>query len=314
VNTHKNARLTLPGRVLLIERIVVGGWSRRQVARAQGVSVKTVSKWLARWDQGGLAGLAERSSRPRRSPTRLAARLVRRIGRLRQRRRWTSVKIAQRLQLALATVVRWVRRLGLAVLPPVTPPPPRCRYERAQPGELVHVDTKRLARIVQVGHRITGDRRRRGPRGRTGWETLHVAVDDRTRLAYVELWPDERSPSAVGFLTRALAWFATYGIRVAAVMTDNAWAYVHGRYPAALAAHGIRHVRIRPYTPRTNGKAERFIQTALRDWAYARAYRTSAARAAALPVFLRYYNHERPHLALGNLTPAARLAQAGTTS
>ena len=171
MNTHKNARLTLPGRVLLIERIVVGGWSRRQVARAQGVSVKTVSKWLARWDQGGLAGLAERSSRPRRSPTRLAARLVRRIGRLRQRRRWTSVKIAQRLQLALATVVRWVRRLGLAVLPPVTPPPPRCRYERAQPGELVHVDTKRLARIVQVGHRITGDRRRRGPRGRTGGPT-----------------------------------------------------------------------------------------------------------------------------------------------
>lgn len=313
MNTHKNARLTVPGRVLLVDRVVVGGWSRRQVAQAQGVTVKTVSKWLARWQTEGVAGLRDRSSRPQRSPSRLAARVVRRIVLLRQRR-WTSPRIARRLCLALATVVRWVRRAGLATLAALTPRPPVVRYERQRPGELVHVDTKRLGRIAVVGHRITGDRRQRGPRCRTGWEALHVAVDDATRLAYVELLPDERTPSAVAFHTRAVAWFAQQGVPVASVMTDNAWTYVHGRYPQVLAAQGCRHLRTRPYTPRTNGKAERFIQTALREWAYARAYRTSAARAATLPAFVRYYNQERPHMALGDLTPLARLARLATTS
>lgn len=201
-----------------------------------------------------------------------------------------------------------LRRLGLGRLPSLTVRPPIVRYERERPGELLHIDAKKLGRIVVVGHRITDDRAVRGPRRATGWETLHVAIDDCSRVAYAELLPDETAASAVVFLTHAVAWLATLGVHVEAVMTDNAFCYVHRQYATAIAALGLRHLRTRPYTPRTNGKAERFIQTALREWAYAKAYRSSAQRAGALGPFLTDYNTTRPHTAHGRRPPISRLS------
>lgn len=197
---------------------------------------------------------------------------------------------------------------GLGRLPSLTVRPPIVRYERERPGELLHIDAKKLGRIVVVGHRITGDRAVRGPRRRTGWETLHVAIDDCSRVAYAELLPDETAASAVVFLAHAVAWLATLGVRVEAVMTDNAFCYVHRQYATAIAALGLRHLRTRPYTPRTNGKAERFIQTALREWAYAKPYRSSRARAGALGPFLTSYNTTRPHTAHDRKPPISRLS------
>jgi transposase InsO family protein len=182
------------------------------------------------------------------------------------------------------------------------------RYERDRPGELLHIDAKQLGRIVVVGHRITGDRAVRGPRQRTGWERLHVAIDDCSRVAYAELLPDKTAASAVVFLDHAVTWLATLGVRVEAVMTDNAFCYVHRQYATAIAALGLRHLRTRPYTPRTNGKAERFIQTALREWAYAKPYRSSRARAGALGPFLTSYNTTRPHTAHDRKPPISRLS------
>jgi transposase InsO family protein len=232
---------------------------------------------------------------------------VRRIEQLR-RRRWTSPWIAHALGLPVSTVVVTLRRLGLNRLRALEPREPVVRYERARPGELVHVDTKRLARIAGIGHRIHGDRRRRPAVG-LGWEHLHVCVDDATRVAYSELLPTERGPQVVGFLERAAAWFARLGIQIERVMTDNALAYRSHAYRAILEGLGARHLRTRPYRPRTNGKAERFIQTCLREWAYRRPYRTSAGRQAALGGFLRHYNAERPHTALQRRPPLARFLE-----
>jgi transposase InsO family protein len=271
------------------------------------VSERTVRKWIRRYEREGRAGLADRSSRPARSPRRLGTSLERRIAQLRARRR-TGPQIADALALPLSTVGDVLRRLGLGRLPPLVPRPPIVRYERATPGELLHIDAKKLGRIVVVGHRITGDRTRRGTRGRTGWECLHVAVDDASRVAYAALFPDESAVSAVQFLRDAVAWLARMGVRVEEVMTDNAFCYVQRQYATALAALRIRHLRTRPYTPRTNGKAERFIQTALREWAYARPYRSSAQRAGALAPFLRTYNTTRPHTAHGRRPPITRLS------
>ena len=309
MNTHPNARLGFAGRVRLVERLLAGE-GPRAVAATSGVSVRTAYKWLARYRAEGAAGLHDRSSRPHRSPAATPAPLVRRIEALR-RSRATSPQIARALGLPVATVVVVLRRLGLSRLPPLHAPPPTpvVRYERARPGELLHVDTKRLGRIAVVGHRITGDRAVRGPRGRTGYEYLHVAVDDASRLAYTELLPDERGVASAGFVQRAAAWLAAQGVRVERVMTDNAFAYRSHAYRDALVALGARHLRTRPYTPRTNGKAERFIQTCLREWAYAVAYPTSAHRALALPGFLRYYNTARPHTALGHQPPLSRLSR-----
>jgi transposase InsO family protein len=208
----------------------------------------------------------------------------------------TGPRIADALRLPLSTVGDVLRRLGLGRLPPLVPRPPVVRYERATPGELLHIDAKKLGRIHAgvVGHRITGDRAQRGPRQRTGWEYLHVAIDDASRFAYAELLPDETAGSAVAFLRHAVAWLAALGVRVERVMTDNAFCYTQRTYAAATAALGVRHVRTRPYTPRTNGKAERFIQTALREWAYVRPYRSSRQRAGALGPFLTDYNTTRP--------------------
>ncbi|HEX4628226.1 MAG TPA: IS481 family transposase [Gemmatimonadales bacterium] len=305
MNSHKNARLGFAGRVRLVERVLRDGERVVVVAGTMGVSRQTVYKWVARFRGEGLAGLHERSSRPHRSPRRLAVRWMRRIERLR-RRRWTSPRIARELALPLSTVVVIVRRLGLPRLRCLEPPVPIVRYERERPGELLHVDTKKLARITRVGHRITADRATR-VRGR-GWEHVYVAVDDASRAAYCELLAREDGPTAAGFLRRAAAWLAQRGIRLERVMTDNAGAWRATASQHALAELGVRHLRTRPYTPQTNGKAERFIQTVLREWAYARAYRTSTARAAALPGFVRYYNAERPHWALGMQPPLTRLA------
>lgn len=233
--------------------------------------------------------------------------LERRIARLRTQRR-SGPQIADALALPLSTVGDVLRRLGLGRLPSLTVRPPIVRYERERPGELLHIDAKKLGRIVVVGHRITGDRAVRGPRRRTGWETRHVAIDDCSRVAYAELLPDETAASAVVFLAHAVAWLATLGVRVEAVMTDNAFCYVHRQYATAIAALGLRHLRTRPYTPRTNGKAERFIQTALREWAYAKPYRSSRARAGALGPFLTSYNTTRPHTAHDRKPPISRLS------
>lgn len=307
MNVHKNARLTPRGREQLVRRIVEDGEPAAVVARAMGVSVPTARKWVRRWAAGGRAALADRSSRPHRNPTALRRTPRRQIARLRRQRR-SSLYIARHLGLKLATVVRVQRQLGLNRLHRLEPPRPVVRYERARPGELLHLDVKKLGRIGQIGHRITGVRVHR-TRG-IGWEYLHVAVDDHTRLAYAELLPDERQERACAFLARAAAWFQQQGItRIERVMTDNGSAYVSHAFGAAVQALGARHLRTRPYTPRTNGKVERLIQTLLREWAYAHAYPTSLRRSLALRPYLAYYNTERPHTALNYLPPASRLPQ-----
>jgi transposase InsO family protein len=308
VNSHKNARLGFAGRVCLVERHVRDGWTAPVIAAAFGVSVRTVWKWVARHQAEGVAGLRDRTSRPAHSPSQVSVRLERRIARLRAQRR-SGPQIADAVGLPLSTVGDVLRRLGLGRLPPLTPRPPVVRYERETPGELLHIDAKKLGKIAVgvIGHRITGNRAERGPRQKTGWECLHVAVDDASRVAYAELLPDETAASAVRFLDHAVAWLATLGVRVAAVMTDNAFCYTQRTYATALARHGLRHLRTRPYTPRTNGKAERFIQTALREWAYAKPYRSSRRRAGALAAFLTSYNTTRPHTAHGRLPPMSRL-------
>jgi len=309
VNSHKNARLGFTGRVCLVERVLQDHWAGAQAAQAFGVSARTVWKWVARYRAEGRAGLRDRSARPQHSPRRLRPALARRIAALRQRR-WSGPKIADQLGLPVSTVGDVLRRLGLGRLPPLTPRPPIVRYERAVPGELLHIDAKKLGRIHPgiIGHRMTGDRATRGPRRRTGWETLHVAVDDSSRVAYAELLPDETAASAVAFLAHAVAWLAGLGVHVERVMTDNAFCYTQRQYAEAIAALGLRHLRTRPYTPRTNGKAERFIQTALREWAYVRPYRSSRQRAGALGPFLADYNTTRPHTAHGRRPPISRLA------
>ena len=307
MNSHQNARLGFAGRACLVDRVLRDGWSAPQAAAAFHISVRTVWKWVRRFEEGGRAALQDRSSRPAHSPRQLAPALERRIAHLRTRRQ-SGPQIADALGLPLSTVGDVLRRLGLGRLPPLVPRPPVIRYERAAPGELLHVDAKKLGRIAVgvVGHRITGDRRTRA-RG-LGWEHLHVAVDDASRVAFAELLPDETAASAVAFLEHAVAWLAALGVRVERVMTDNAFCYTQRTYAAAIQRLGLRHVRTRPYTPRTNGKAERFIQTCLREWAYVRPYRSSRQRAGALGPFLTAYNTTRPHTAHGRRPPISRLS------
>lgn len=308
MNSHKNARLGFAGRVQLVACVIDHGWAAQRAAGAFGVSVQTVRKWVRRYRAEGLPGLRDRSARPHHSPRQLAPALATRIAALRAARQ-SGPRIADALALPLSTVGDVLRRLGLGRLPSRTPRPPIVRYERERPGELLHIDAKRLGRIAGLGHRIRGDAGRH-PRQHPGWESLHVAIDDASRLAYAELLPDETAHSAVVFLDHAVTWLATLGVVVESVMTDNALCYVRQQYATALATHGLRHIRIRPYTPRTNGKAERFIQTALREWAWASPYPTSAARAGALAPFLTAYNTTRPHTAHGRKPPISRLASA----
>jgi transposase InsO family protein len=291
---------------LIVQRVDVEGWSAARTAAALGVSVRTVHKWRARYRAEGDAGLPDRSSAPRRVPHRTAAVREARVVALRQQR-LTGLAIAQRLRLPRATVGAVLRRHGLGRLPALTPPEPVQRYERARPGELLHLDIKTLGRIGQIGHRVHGDWRRKS-RG-IGWEHVHVCVDDASRVAYVELLPTLQHADAVGFLERAVGWFARHGVQAERVLTDNGSAYVSQAFAAACTRLGVRHKRTRPYRPRTNGKAERFIQTLLREWAYQRPYATSARRRRALAPWLRYYNHTRPHTALHYRPPITRLPE-----
>ncbi len=301
---HPNAKTTPHGRSLIIQRVLQLRWTAAEAAEAAGISVRTVFKWLARFRSEGLTGLVDRRSAPHRSPSRTPARLVRRIERFR-RRRWTAEEIAARLRLALSTVSAVLKRIGLGRLSALDPKPDPVRYERDKPGELLHVDIKKLARICGIGHRIHGDRRRE-KRG-VGYEFAHVCVDDATRLAYVEVLPDERIESVLPFLRRAVAWFKRKGVTVERVMTDNGSAYRSHDHAQLCDDLGIRHLRTKPYTPRTNGKAERFIQTILREWAYKRPYRSSRLRQEALAPWLRLYNYSRPHRGLVRSTPIACL-------
>lgn len=306
MNVHKLAKLAPAGRLQMVRRLVAGD-SVARVAAAVGLSGTAVRRWWRRYQTEGVAGLVDRSSRPRHSPRRLARAVRRQIVRGRQQGQ-SSLQLATALGLPLSTVVVTQRRAGYARLPR-PPRPPIVRYERARPGELLHVDTKRLGRIGRVGHRIHGDRRAR-VRG-IGWEVLHVAIDDASRVAYSEVLGDETGETVTAFVARAIAWFAAREVVVERVMTDNAKSYGSRWFQRLLARLAIRHRRTRPYTPRTNGKAERFIQTLLREWAYVRPYGNSARRRMALPEYLRYYNRERPHTSLGFQTPLARLKALG---
>ena len=306
MHLHPNARTTPRSRAQLVERVLRDAWAVPRVAQAFHVSRRTVFKWLARYRAEGLAGLQDRGSAPRARPRRTSSRRVLQIVALRAQR-LPGHAIAHRLGVPRATVSRILRHQGLGRLAPLTPRAPIQRYERAAPGELLHVDIKSLGRIRGIGHRITGDRRTR-VRG-IGWEHVHVCIDDASRLAYAEVLATAAWPDAVGFLERALAWFAAHGVHAERVMTDNGSAYLSRAFAALCARRALRHLRTRAYTPRTNGKAERFIQTLLREWAYRRPYRSSARRRRALDPWLRYYNHRRPHMSLNYLPPISRLQE-----
>jgi transposase InsO family protein len=307
MNIHQNAQTTPHSRATLVQRFASGAESARDLADAFGISERTVRKWLQRYWAEGVGGLRDRSCRPQRLPSATPAELVGWIERLR-RQRWTGAQIAQALQLSRATVARYLRQQGLARLRALEPPVPVRRYQWRRPGALVHVDVKKLGRIGRVGHRITGDRRTR-VRG-IGWEYVHVAVDDATRLAYVEVLPDEQGVTVTAFVGRCVAWFRRHGIRVRRVMSDNGSGYLSACFAELCRTARLRHLRTRPYTPRTNGKAERFIQTLLREWAYVRAYANSWRRTCVLPSWLHYYNWHRPHASLHDRPPISRLASA----
>ena len=303
MNIHKNARLTWRGREELVQR-VLRGEGVTATAALWGVSRQTARKWVQRYREEAAAGLEDRSSRPQTSPRQLAGRLVLGARVLRQQR-WTCAQIAAALEISRATVARVVGRCGWSRLGRLSAPPLVQRYEHAAPGDLLHVDTKKLGCIAGIGHRITGQR---GPRVRgRGWEILHVAVDDHSRVAYVELLPDERGETVSAFVGRAIHWFRQRGVRVRRILSDNGSGYVSRSFRRTCQQLRVVHRRTRPYTPRTNGKAERFIQTALREWAYARPFYSSAQRAELLPGWMEHYNCARPHTSLGARPPVSRL-------
>jgi transposase InsO family protein len=313
MQVHARAQLTPNGRLFVVGRVIEEGWSVGSAAEAAGVTERTVFRWLARFRSEGRAGLVDRSSAPRRVPSRTPAGRVDAIRALRMLR-LTGSQIAQALRMPLSTVSAWLKRLGLGKRSRLEPLEPPNRYERSRPGELVHIDVKKLGRILKPGHRVTGTKRGQAHTHRAGkgvwlagWEFVHVAIDDHTRLAYAEVLQDERGQTAVGFLRRALAWFGRYGIEVERVMTDNGSAYISHAHAAACRELGLRHLRTRPYRPQTNGKAERLIQTMLNEWAYGPVFANSTERTAALKPWLTYYNLNRPHGSLRHQPPASRL-------
>jgi transposase InsO family protein/transposase len=306
VTLHRNARTCPRSRRLLVDRVLVEGWSLAAAAEAAGVSERTAWKWVDRFRCEGEGGLEDRSSAPLSVPSRTSVEREELILQLRQLR-FTTPEIAETLAMPLSTVGAVVTRHGLGKLPRLIPQEPANSYERPRPGELVHIDVKKLGRIGRPGHRVNGDRSTR-TRG-IGWEYVHVAVDDATRLAYVEVLPDEQATRAVGFLRRAVRFFRSYGITVERLLTDNGNAYRSTVHALACRRLRIKHLRTRPYRPRTNGKAERFIRTLVHGWAYGAVYRTSAERTAALAGWLDWYNRLRPHRSLGRKPPLTRLAE-----
>ena len=308
MKVHANAPLGPKGRETMVLRVLEQGWSRTQAAEAAGVSERTCSKWIKRYRRDGRAGLLDRSSAPISIPHRTPDALVEVVVVLRKLR-MTGAEIAFCLGMALSTVSAVLLRVGLGKLSRLEPPEPPNRYERRHAGELLHVAVKKLGRIIRPGHRVTGSRRDRRDHGKKGWEFVHVCVDDATRLAYVEVLSDEKATTAVAFLRRAVAFYASHGITVNAVMSDNGACYRSTIHAFACRALGIRHLRTRPYRPRTNGKAGRFIRTMLGGWAYGAIYSTSHERTTALDGWLWTYNHRRPHGALSHKTPIARLTE-----
>lgn len=306
MDIHKNASLTPLSRAEVVLRVLEEGQSRKAVAAAFGVCVKTVSKWVARFEVEGPDGLQDRSSRPRRLRHPTPDAVVKRIEDLRRERR-TGQQIANETGVSPATVSRVLRRLGLNRLKDLDPAEPIRRYERKAPGELLHFDIKKLGRFDRPGHRVTGERTGSRNRPGHGWEFVHVCIDDNSRIAFSQVMDDERQGCAVAFLKAAVAYYNGLGIKIERVMTDNGPCYKSRAFRDACRGLGIRHIRTRPYTPKTNGKAERFIQTALREWAYARSYRSSDERASHLPDWLHRYNWHRPHGSLKHKTPISRL-------
>ena len=307
MDIHQNARLTPRSRAELVRRVLVGGQAPRVVAASFGVDLKTVRKWVGRFQLEGAEGLVDRSSRPHRLRQPTPDAVVEQIATLR-RQRWTGDQIAQEVDVSPATVSRVLRRRGLSRLKDLAPAAPIRRYERANPGELLHIDIKKLARFDKIGHRITGERAGQSRGG--GWEFVHVGLDDASRIAFAQVLPDEKKESAIAFLQAALAYYASLGVAVARVMTDNGSCYRAGAFAKTCRRLELKHLRTRPYTPRTNGKAERFIQSALREWAYAQAYPTSAHRTAELPTWLHRYNWHRPHGGIKSQTPISRIGLA----
>jgi transposase InsO family protein len=312
VTLHRNARTCPASRRLIAARVLEQGWALAEAAEAAGVSVQRAREWVRRFESGD-SELADRRSGPRRRPPgRVPADREAVICELRGEVRMNAVQIAEALAMSKRTVRAVIARAGLSKLAPLEPPEPANRYERPWPGELIHVDVKKLGRIGQPGHRVNGDRTTRS-RG-IGWEFVHVCVDDCTRLAYVEVLDDERKETVTGFLRRAVAWFQAQGITIQRLMTDNGSGYRSKLHRKACQALGVRHLFTRPYRPRTNGKAERFIRTLLAGWAYKRPYNTSAERRAALAGFLTRYNTQRPHRSLNRQTPLERLTERNKTA
>lgn len=306
---HGNAKLVPSTRLLLVRRVFEEHWKIVDVAAAMGISERTVYRWLARW-RAGDRELLDRSSAPKRVPRRTPAAVEALIEQLR-RLRLTSTRIAAELEMAVSTVGAVLKRLGLNRLSRLEPPEPPNRYERRRPGELIHLDVKKLGRFHRPGHRVRGRAAKgvwAGPPA--GWECVHVAIDDYSRVAYVEILNDERGETCAGFLARAIAWFKQRAVRVERVLTDNGSGYRSHVFAQACAHHHVRALRTRPYRPRTNGKAERFIQTLQREWAYAVRYETSDHRTLALQPWIEYYNRRRPHGALSHKPPASRLPAA----
>jgi transposase InsO family protein len=313
MNVHKNARLTPHGREQIARR-VAGGQTPKAVGEAAGVCPRTVRKWVDRYRREGLVGLRDRSSRPHRLHRPTPQTVVDEVAALR-RQRCTGKQIAAQVGVSPATVSRILRRLGLNKLSALEPAELVRRYERERPGEMIHLDIKKLGRIDGIGHRITGDRSgqsNRRSRGQgLGWEFVHVAIDDNSRIAFAKVMANEKKRSATSFLKAALAYYDSLGIKVERVMTDNGSCYRSFAFRRLCKRLGLKHIRTKPYTPKTNGKAERFIQTCLREWAYAQAYHHSRQRTQQLPYWLHRYNWHRPHTGIGAKTPISRLGLSG---
>lgn len=306
MNIHKNAPLTPKGREAMVRSVLESGLSPADAAYQFNTTPKTVAKWVKRFRAEGVDGLRDRSSRPLSLPSQTAPATCTVIEALR-RQRHTGKQIAAETGVSPATVSRILRRLGLNRIRDLEPAEPERRYERATPGEMIHIDIKKLGRFDKIGHRITGDRTGQSNSRGVGWEFVHVCIDDHSRVAFSQIKPDEKADSAVPFLEAAVAYYKSLGIKVERVMTDNGPCYTSFAFRDACRDLGIKHIRTKPYTPKTNGKAERFIQTALREWAYAQAYPTSNRRAEELPIWLHRYNWHRPHGGIKSQTPISRL-------
>ncbi len=304
MNVHENARLTPRGREILISRLDRGE-RPLDVATAMGVSASTVYKWRRRYRAEGLAGLLDRSSRPNASPNRTPDDVEQMVIALRKQRR-VYQRIATQADVSRATVGRILTRHGLNRWRDLEPAEPVRRYERERPGEMIHIDIKKLGRFNRVGHRITKDRTGQSNSRGIGWEFVHVCIDDHSRLGFADIMPDEKKQSAVDFLEAALAWYRRFDITVERVMTDNGSCYLSRAFRDACKRLALKHIRTKPYTPKTNGKAERFIQSSLREWAYAKAYDNSERRAQELPLWLHHYNWHRPHAGIKGKTPISR--------